>query len=153
MPDRTVVVGFEGQRSHVPTGTTVTQFLLQRLGAVPNDVLAALVNRRLVMLDFPLRGVHVELEAVRAGSREGEAVARRSATLVLLEAARELCPEARLVVGQSLAGGYFYSWHGATPLTPATVSALARRTDEICHDDRPFTRWTATWEEAEALFR
>jgi uridine kinase len=153
LPDRTVVVGFEGQRSHVATGTTVAQFLAQRLGAVPADILAALVNRRLVMLDFPLRGVQVELEAVRAGSREGEAVARRSATLVLLEATRELHPEARLVVGQSLAGGYFYSWHSPTPLTPATVAALARRTDEICHDDRPFTRWTATWEEAEALFR
>jgi uridine kinase len=153
VPDRTVAVGFEGQRTHVPTGTTVSQFLAQRLGAVPPDILAALVNRRLVMLDFPLRGVHVELEAVRAGSREGEAVARRSAALVLLEAARELFPAARLTVGQSLAGGYFYSWDAPEPLTAEAVAALARRSHEVCREDRPFTRWTATWEEAEALFR
>ena len=153
MAERTVVVGFEGERTQVASGTTVTQFLAQRLGAIPVDVVAALVNRRLVMLDFPLRGGHVDLEAVRSGSRDGEAVTRRSAALVLLEAARELYPEARLVVGQSLAGGYFYSWHAATPLTPAIVASLARRAEAICHEDRPFTRWTATWEEAEAFFR
>jgi len=151
--DRHVVVGFEGERTQVTSGTTVAQFLLQRLGAVPVDVLAALVNRRLVALDFPLRGGTVELAVVRAGSREGEAVARRSAALVLLEAARDLYPEARLVVGQSLSGGYFYSWHAPAPLTPAAVASLARRTEEICAENLPFTRWTATWEEAEAYFR
>jgi len=153
VPERTVVVIFEGERSQVSSGTTVAQFLAQRQGSAAVDVLAALVNRRLVMLDFPLRGLSVELEAVRAASREGEAVLRRSASLVLLEAARELHPEVRLVVGQSLGGGYFYSWHGPTPLTAGTVASLSRRIDEICREDRPFTRWTATWEEAEALFR
>jgi uridine kinase len=153
VPDRTVVVSFAGERSQVPAGTTVGQFLSQRGGSGTGDALAALVNRRLVMLDFPLRGVAVELEAVRASSREGEAVARRSASLILLEAARELYPEVRLVVGQSLGGGYFSSWQGPTRLTPATVTSLARRVDEICREDRRFTRWTATWEEAEALFR
>ena len=34
---------------------------------------------------------------------------------------RELYPETRLVVGQSLGGGYFYSWHGPTPLTERGV--------------------------------
>lgn len=153
MPDRTVVVSFEGERSQVPSGTTVAQFLAKRQGSAAADVLAALVNRRLVMLDFPLRGVAAEVEAVRASSREGEVVARRSASLVLLEAARELYPEVRLVVGQSLGGGYFYSWHGPAPLAAAAVASLSRRIEEICREDRPFTRWTATWEEAEALFR
>jgi uridine kinase len=153
VPDRTVVVSFEGERTRIPSGTTVAQFLAQRRPGGAADVLAALVNRRLVMLDFPLRGLAVELESVRVSSREGEAVARRSASLVLLEAARELYPEVRLVVGQSLGGGYFFSWHGDTPLSAETVASLARRIEEICREDRPFTRWTATWEEAEALFR
>jgi hypothetical protein len=62
---------FGGQRSQVASGATASQFLGQCLGTVPAEVLAALVNRRVVMLDFPLRGVHVELEAVRSGSRAG----------------------------------------------------------------------------------
>ena len=153
VPLGTVVVSFAGERRQVNSGTTVEQFLVNQFGKVPQDILAALVNRRLVMLDFPLRGFQVELEAVRVGSREGEDVARRSAALILLAAARELYPEARLVVGQSLGGGYFFSWHGPASLTPQTVASLARRMDEICAEDRPLLRRSVTLEEAEAGFR
>ena len=81
MSQGTVVVSFAGERRQVNSGTTVEQFLASQFGEVPRDILAALVNRRLVMLDFPLRGFQVELEAVRVSSREGEEVARRSASL------------------------------------------------------------------------
>ena len=153
MPTRTVQVAFADRQWTVPSGTTVAEFVRQRLSQVPPEVLAALVNRRLVMLDFPLRGVHVALELVRGDSRDGEAVARRSASLILLEAMRELYPSGRLVIGQSLGGGYFFSWHGNGPLDAATVAALAAKMDEICREDRPFVRRTVTLEEAEAIFR
>jgi uridine kinase len=149
----TVVVNFEGERRQVPSGTTVAQFLAGFFGQVPAEILAALVNRRIVMLDFPLRGIQVELVAVRVSSREGQEVARRSASFVLLEAARELYPEARLAVGQSLGGGYFFSWRAPVPLSAHVVASLARRSEEICIENRPFVRRSVTFEEAEALFR
>jgi uridine kinase len=153
VPYSNVVVSFDGQRRQIPAGTTVAQFLTSHYGLVPEDILAALVNRRLVMLDFPLRGLQVELEAVRTSSRDGEGVARRSASLVLLEAAHDLYPEARLIVGQSLHRGYFYSWQAPFPLTAQTAASIARRADEICAENRPFVRRTVTLEEAEAIFR
>lgn len=153
MPHERVVVSFNGERRQIPSGTLLAQFFADYYGELPRDILAALVNRRLVMLDFPLRGFQVDVEAVRTGSREGEGVARLSASLVLLEAARELCPEIRLVVGQSLGGGYFYSWHGETVLTPQIVTSLYRRMVEICEEDREFARRSATHEEAEAIFK
>jgi uridine kinase len=149
----TVVVSFAGERRQVVSGTTVEHFLAQFYGSVPEDILACLVNRRLVALDFPLRGFQVALEAVRRSSRQGEAVDRQSASLVLLEAARDLYPEARLAVGQSLGGGYFFTWQASTPLTPQTVASLERRMVEICAEDRRFERRSATIEEAEAIFR
>ncbi|OYW03965.1 MAG: hypothetical protein B7Z61_10385, partial [Acidobacteria bacterium 37-71-11] len=120
------MVSFAGERRQVVSGTTVEQFLAQFYGDVPEDILACLVNRRQVALDFPLRGFQVALEAVRLASRQGEAVARQSASLVLLEAARDLYPEAHLAVGQSLGGGYFFTWQASTPLTPQTVTSLER---------------------------
>jgi len=153
VPYSTVVVSCNGERRQVPAGTTVAQFLTDYFGEMPGDILAALVNRRLVMLDFPLRGLQVELEAVHASSRDGEAVARRSASLILLEAIRQLYPEAHLIVGQSLGKGYFYSWQAPFPLTAQTVASISRRADEICAEDRPFVRRTVTLEEAEATFR
>ncbi|HPC82664.1 MAG TPA: hypothetical protein PLR87_04770 [Thermoanaerobaculaceae bacterium] len=153
VPGTSVVVSFQGERRQVASGMTVAQFLTDYFDRLPDDILAALVNRRLVMLDFPLRGHHVDLEAVRLPSRDGEAVFRRSASLVLLEAVRELYPEARLTVGQSLGKGYFFSWQAPFPLTLQVVSSIARRVDEICREDRPFVRRVVTLEEAETLFR
>lgn len=153
MSHGSVTVRYAGERRQVPLGTTVLELLGACHGAPPPDVVAALVNRRLVSLDFPLRGLQVELEAVRVGSREGQAVMRRSISLVLLEAAHQLYPEARLVVGQSLGGGYFYSWQGAAPLTAGVVASLERRMRELCQEDRPIVRRTITLEEAEAVFR
>jgi uridine kinase len=149
----TVVVNFNGQKSEVPDNTTVERFMADRLGSVPKGVIAALVNRRLVMLDFPLRGIYVELEAVRSDSRLGEAVARRSSSLVLLTAARELYPLARLFVGQSLGGGYFFSWQGPPALSADVIAALGKRMQEISAEDRPIVRRSVTLEEAEEMFR
>ena len=153
MPQGTVVVSYAGERRQIASGTTVAQFLTDVHGEIPPDVLAALVNRRMVMLNFPLRGFQVDVEAVRVGTRDGETVARASACFILLEAARELYPDARLVVGQSLGGGYFFSWHAPFPLNQQVVGSLVRRMDEICQEDRPIVRRTATIEEAEAIFR
>ncbi len=153
MAERTVVVGYEGERRQVEFGRTVAQFLTSVHGEIPTDVLAALVNRRIVMLDFPLRGLHVDLQAVRLASREGESVARRSASLMLLEAAHELYPEARLAVGQSLGGGYFYRWIGPAPVSPQIAASLLRRMEEISAEDRQFVRQVMTLEQAEAVFR
>jgi uridine kinase len=153
MVEKTVVVSFAGQRRPVVAGTTVWDFFREFWGEVPQDVLAALVNRRMVMLDFPLRGLYVELEAVRAGTRLGEPVLRRSAALLLLSACAQLYPEASLVVGQSLGGGYFFSWHSRLPLTAEVVRSLAREMERLCQEDVPFTRSVMTLEEAEAIFR
>jgi uridine kinase len=153
VPNKTVVVGFNGERRQVDSGTTVTQFLHSYFGELPRDILAALVNRRMVMLDFPLRGLHVELEAVRTSTREGEAVARRTASLLLLESTRELYPEVRLVVGQSLGGGYFYRWLADRAPSEQEVASILRRMEELCAEDRPFVRQVMTLEQAEATFR
>ena len=153
MGQQTVVVSFEGERRQVPYGITAEEFLRQWHGGLSRDILAVLVNRRLVTLDFPLRGVHVDLEAVRVDSRHGEAVARRSLSLILMEAARELYPEVHIVVGQSLGGGYFFSWNSGLPRTPQVVSSIARRMEEICTEDRPIERRSVTLEEAETIFR
>jgi len=153
MVGKTLVVSFAGERRQVLAGTTVWDFFQEVWGEVPRDVLAALVNRRMVMLDFPLRGLQVELEAVRIGSRLGETVLRRSAVLLLLAAAAELYPESRLIVGQSLGGGYFFSWHSPLPLTQEVVSSLVRAMERMVREDVPLTRSVITLEEAEAIFR
>jgi len=152
MNHRTVEILYRGMPHRVESGARVDDFLLQVDGSVPDTVLAALVNRRQVMLDFPLRG-RVELELVRFGHREGESVYKRSVSLMLCEACFELFPDARLVIGQSLGNCYHYQLRGEYPELQDMARALDGRMRELHRERRQFQRRTVTVEQVEDHFR
>lgn len=152
MNEPVVRIRYEGQDFSVPDGTRVDEFLLEIDGKVGDTVLAAMVNRRKVMLDFPLRG-RADLELVRFGDREGESVYKRSVSLVFHEACAELFPSADLIVGQSLGNCYHYQVRGEFPDLRKMAQELEARMIEIRDDQRPFLRRTVTVEELENHFR
>ncbi|MFV2072470.1 MAG: nucleoside kinase [Thermoanaerobaculales bacterium] len=147
-----VEVRYRGESHHVASGIRVDEFLQGINGGIADDVLSALVNRRQVMLDFPLRG-RVDLELVRFGDREGESVYKRSLSLMFYEACRELFPQARTVIGQSLGNCYHYQIRGTHPGLAVMAPALEKRMREIQAECRPFRRTTVTIEEAESFCR
>lgn len=152
MNDRQVTVRYVGERHNVPQGTTVADFLLQIDGSISDRVLSASVNRRQVMLDFPLRG-EVDLDLVTYGSREGELVYKRSVSLMLYEACHELYPQTQLVIGQSLGNSYHYLVRGEPCDRQEMVDRLKARMRELRAEARPFRRQTVTLEEIEDAFR
>lgn len=135
-----------------PAGIRVDELVAEVEGGLPGTVLAALVNRRLVMLDFPLRG-RVELELIRYGHREAESVYKRSVALLLAEAAWTRCPGLRLVVGQSLGNCWHYQVRGESPPLADLARELLAGMVELRRSQRPFLRQTVTLEEIEDLFR
>ncbi len=147
-----VEVRYRGETHEIPTGTRVDDFLQVVDGTIDDTVLAAMVNRRTVMLDFPLRG-RVDLELVRYGSRAGELVYKRSVSLMLYEACLELYPGARLAIGQSLGNCYHFEVGGEHPAFRVMAEALENRMREIHAARRPFIRETVTIEEIEDFFR
>jgi uridine kinase len=147
-----VEVRYRGEVHTIPTGTRVDDFLQVVDGTIDDTVLAATVNRRAVMLDFPLRG-RVELELVRYGSRSGELVYKRSVSLMLYEACLELFPAARLAIGQSLGNSYHFEVRGDHPPLDEMARSLEARMRQIHAERRPFVRETVTIEEIEDFFR
>ena len=147
-----VDVTYGGRVHRVATGIRVDEFLRGLDGDIPDTVLSALVNRRQVMLDFPLRG-EVELELVRYGQREGEAVYKRSVSLLFYEACTALYPEARPVIGQSLGNCYHYQMLGDHPPLHDMAPAIEQHMTTLVADKRPLTRSTVTIEEVENYFR
>jgi uridine kinase len=147
-----VDVSYGGGTHRVASGTTVAEVLRQVDGVVDDDVLSALVNRRQVMLDFPIRGA-AEMEVVRYGGRIGESVYKRSVSLMFYEACHELYPAAEPVIGQSLGNCYHYRIRGDHPGLPDMAAALEARMREIFAESRPFERVTVTIEEVENYFR
>ena len=147
-----VDITYGGQVHRVASGIRVDEFLRSLDGECPDTVLSALVNRRQVMLDFPLRG-EVELDLVRYGQREGEAVYKRSVSLLFYEACTELFPDARPVIGQSLGNCYHYQMLGEHPSLDKMAPALEEYMQQLVAERRPFTRSTVTIEEVEKHFR
>jgi len=152
MNNNQVEVRYRDSVHRVESGIRIDEFLRDVNGGIADNVLSALVNRRQVMLDFPLTGV-VDLELVSFGDREGESVYKRSVSLMLYDACCELFPNARLVIGQSLGNCYHYQLRGEHPTLEVMAPAIEKRMGEIHRERRPFQRSTVTIEEAERFCR
>ena len=151
MENNLVEIRYRDEVHRVESGIRIDDFLRGINGGVADTVLSALVNRRQVMLDFPLRGT-VDLELVHFGDREGESVYKRSVSLMFYEACRELFPRARTVIGQSLGNCYHYQIRGEHPELDEMAAAIEVRMVDIHREARPFNRVTVTIEEAEKYF-
>ncbi|MDR1841268.1 MAG: hypothetical protein LBQ86_05005 [Holophagales bacterium] len=112
-----------------------------------SGVLAAKLNQRVVSLDTPINFT-CRLTPLFLEDREGAAVYRRSVCLLLYEAIKELYPEARVVVGQSLAGGYYFDLESQTQPLPDALPEIETRMRRIVAEKRPFVRSITTSEEA-----
>ena len=122
LPRRTTIeVDLGGRKSTVLMGTRVGDVLPEaQEGAL---VVAALVDRRAVSLDAPLLAdAHVEPLSTR--SWEGREVVRRSAGLLVLEAAARVAPEVLVRIGPSLSSAQVIETPGVRE--PAALERLAR---------------------------
>ena len=146
-----IEVLMEDQRLPVKSGERIVD-LFKRYPPKLARPLAAKLNQHLVSLDTPVRS-SCRLTPVSLAQREGTAVYRRSACLVLYEAVKELYPHARVVVGQSLAGGYYFDLLADPPLEPECFARIEARMRQIAAENRPFQRQVLTSEEAREYFR
>ena len=141
----------EGQRLPAKAGERISDFL-KRFPPKEPKPLAAKLNQHLVSLDTPIRwGCKVTPVGLR--QREGTAVYRRSACLILYEAVKELYPQARVIVGQSLGGGYYFDLKADPPLEEGHLARIEARMRQIIEENRPFQRQMLASEEAKEYFR
>jgi len=146
-----IEVLMEGQRLPVKSGEKIID-LLKRYPPKGGKPLAAKINQHLVSLDTSIR-YGCKVTPVVYSQREGTAVYRRSACLILFEAAKELFPEAEVIVGQSLGGGYYFDLSAPLPLPADHLAQIETRMHQIVAENRPFQRQTVTSQEAIQHFR
>jgi len=91
----------EGARV-VSTGTPVEALLPRQVDGA--DVVAAMLDAKPVSLDTPIVS-HASVEPITLGSWEGREAFRRSAALLVLEAAARVAPEVRVQLAQSVSAG------------------------------------------------
>ncbi|MCE1229840.1 MAG: nucleoside kinase [Firmicutes bacterium] len=125
--------------------------LLKRYPVEGMKPLAAKINQHLVSLDTSIRYA-CKVTPVDYDQREGTGVYRRSACLILFEAVKELFPSVKVVVGQSLAGGYYCDLQSPEPLPADHLTMIEAQMCKIVAENRPFQRQTVTAEEAKRHF-
>jgi len=146
-----IEITMEGQRLPLKAGERIGE-LFRRYPPRSGKPLAAKLNHQLVSLDTPIQRP-CQVTPVVYGQREGTAVYRRSACLILYEAIKELRPSARVVVGQSLAGGYHFELVCDAPQTEECLQEIEARMRQIVAENRPFQRSTLTSAEAKDYFQ
>ncbi|MHB1317754.1 MAG: nucleoside kinase [Anaerolineae bacterium] len=124
------------------SGEAGTQLLAFVSAAYPHErsIVAGLIDGQLVELGQPiLRDVLVF--PIDTYSNEGLRIYQRTMTFVLIVAARELYPEAHLLIDHSVTiGGFFCTVLGRPMFTLEELVAIGQRMQEIVSIDEPVTR-------------
>jgi uridine kinase len=146
-----IQVRLGGRTISVAHRTPVGEIIAEHADAQRHPVLAAIVHQRCVDLDFPVCSP-TEVRPVDYTMREGVLVYRRTASLVLLEAARQLFPGVRVTIGQALGNGYFYAIRTEQPFAADHLRRLDLRMHELVDQDLPLRREEVHLDEARAIF-
>jgi uridine kinase len=133
---------------HTPVGDLIAGHHRPKQGL---QVLAAIVHQRCVDLDFPLCAP-TEVIPVTYAQREGVLVYRRTASLTLLEAARQVFPGVRVTIGQAMGNGYFYDLRAEQPFSAENLRQLDLRMHELVDQDLPLRKERVHLDEAREVF-
>ncbi len=135
-----------------PVGTPLVDFVDAVYGDRPDPVVAALVDGHLRELGLPVER-DVEVHPVDTFTTDGLRIYQRSLTFVMIVAARQLFPEARVLVDHSVTiGGFFCQVIGREPLDQDDLIALDERMRAIIAGNEPIRKESLPREEAIALF-
>jgi len=119
----------------------------------PFPIVAALIDDELRELTYHIEK-DVEVTPLGMDDRDGSRIYRRSLTFLLVAAARELFPEARLSVDHSVTfGGYYCEVERRPPFTPEELVRLEAQMREIAAADEPIGKERVPLAEAVAFFR
>jgi uridine kinase len=149
MPDGTVLEG--------PVQSPLGEFLQAHRALAPDDyngpLLGGIFEGRLRELSYPV-GRDSVLSPVLMNSSDGRRIYRRTLSLLLIAAAHELYPEARINVSYALPeGGIFCFVTGRAPFDETEIARLEAHMRTIVEADEPIEKSVVPIEDAIALFR
>ena len=135
-----------------PIGTTLESHLRAANLQTSVPIVAALVNGKLAELTTPIT-CDVEAVPVTMSTTDGSRIYRRSLSFLLIVAARELFPDAKIVVDHSMPfGGFYCEIEGRPPLNADEITRLEKRMREIAAADEPIVKQRMSLETARQIF-
>jgi uridine kinase len=140
-PRQTVQVRFpQGELYEAPNGTPLEEFVRAAESECTTSVVAALVDGELRELTWRVTR-DAEVMPLSMATGDGMRIYRRSLCFLLIVAAQELFPQARIMIDHSLTlGGLFCQIAQREPFNQEELARLTERMREIVAADEPITR-------------
>ncbi len=143
-------ISYRGSQLTVPRGITVAEMMRMHPHDDDDDVLAAVVNNRVVSLEARIARSGT-IEPVFFSSHHGGRIYRQHLTMMLYEAFYTLYPEGRIRVGQSISEGYYFELEGVS-VDEQLVERLRAELERLVSERLPFVFRRVPVEEARRLF-
>ena len=135
-----------------PLGTTLESYIRAAGIQTPVPIVAALVNGKLAELTMPVTS-DVDVCPVTMSTTDGSRIYRRSLSFLLIVAAHELFPDAKIVVDHSMPfGGFYCEIEGRPPLNADEIARLEKRMREIVAADEPIIKQRMSLDTAREIF-
>lgn len=112
--------------------------------------IGARVDDQLVDLNAPIAPGEHTLRLITPSAEDADALylIRHSCAHIMAEAIQRLWPETRLAYGPPVEGGYYYDIDCPHAISEDDFPAIEAEMKKIIEEDRPFTRYEMTREEA-----
>ena len=136
----------EEKVTQAEAGTQVFSFMPE-MSINGNMLVAAKINNELCSLDSTV-DFDCRVEPVYNNSKEGMSVYRRSLCLLMAAAAHKISPNTRLLVGNSICYGYYYTFDGE----PIDAAKLKEEMQKLITKDIRIKTDYISWEQAAELF-
>ncbi len=146
-----ILVQYKGETHKMGRGAMLHHFLEKHGGPDQHLYIAALVNNRLYGRSYPLRS-DCTVETVTRSDRLGWDVYRRSACLMLYEAARRVDPNLHVVLSQTLGDGYYFYSAEPENISRDTVDKIQVEMQRMTEEDLPLRVQSMSVIEARRLF-
>lgn len=141
-----------GRRMIVPAGTLLKDIAREFETEVTGPIVAAKCHNDLRELTFAVEE-DCEVEFVDLRCDDGQRIYQRSLVMVLIKAALDVLPGAKVTIEHSLSNGLYGEIHQETPVGEQEIEMIENRMREIVAKDLPFQRETVKREEAIEFFR
>ena len=135
-----------------PVGTTIREVIAQGGPEALAAALAARINGNLVDLGYPLQE-SVNVEIIKASSREGLDILRHSIAHVMAQAVQDIFQGVQIAIGPSIEDGFYYDFDYAESFTPEDLEKIEARMREIITARLPFQRREVSRAEASSFFQ
>ena len=141
----------DGSSRRMPAGSTPGDVALQISPGLAKAALAALVNDRIVDLNYPLRE-DASVRIVTPQSPEALGLYRHSTAHLLAAAVTNLFPGAQCGIGPATDEGFFYDFVVDRPFVPEDLDAIEKKMQDLAAQDLPYERQMWPRDEAKRFF-